>query len=75
MDLVPKTIMRFLVQQFKDSLQNHLVVELYKDQVMNDYMKETEEVASKRKAFGEMRDLLHRANEIVNEVREFQPTA
>lgn len=39
------------------------------------YMKETEEIASKRRAFREMRDLLHRANEIVNEIRDFQPSA
>lgn len=31
-------------------------------------MRETEEVASKRRALREMQDLLHRANEIVNEV-------
>lgn len=60
--------MRFLVLTFKDDLQNHLVAELYKDQVMNEFMRETEEVAAKRKAFREMRNLLHRANEIVNEV-------
>lgn len=29
-DLVPKTIMRFLVLAFKENLQNHLVAELYK---------------------------------------------
>jgi len=29
-DLVPKTIMRFLVITFKEGLQNHLVAELYK---------------------------------------------
>jgi len=68
MDLVPKTIMRFLVITFKEGLQNELVAQLYKEQVMNELMKETEEVASKRRAFREMRDLLHRANEIVNEV-------
>jgi dynamin 1-like protein len=29
-DLVPKTIMRFLVIAFKDNLQNELVSQLYK---------------------------------------------
>lgn len=68
MDLVPKTIMRFLVITFKESLQNELVSQLYREQVMGELMKETDEVASKRRAFSEMRDLLHRASEILNEV-------
>ncbi len=42
---------------------------------MNELMKETDEIASKRRAFKEMRDLLHRANEIVNEVRDFNPNS
>jgi hypothetical protein len=36
---------------------------------MADLMRETEDVASKRKAFREMRDLLRSALDIVNEVR------
>lgn len=35
---------------------------------MADLMKETEDVASKRKAYREMRDLLKSALDIVNEV-------
>lgn len=72
-DLVPKTIMRFLVITFKEGLQNELVSELYKEQTMRELMRETDEVASKRKAFREMRDLLHRANEVLIEVRDYQP--
>jgi len=75
MDLVPKTIMRFLVVSFRDNLQNELVSELYKEQVMTEFMKETEDVASQRKALREMRDLLLKATEIVNEVKNFQPSA
>jgi hypothetical protein len=36
--------------------------------VLVEAMRETEEVASKRRAFREMAELLHRASEIVNEV-------
>ncbi len=68
-DLVPKTIMHFLVLNFKNNLQNNLVSDVYKEQYMSDMMKEDEENAVKRRAYKEMRDLLHRAIEIVNEVR------
>ncbi len=40
---------------------------------MRELIRETDEVASKRKAFREMRDLLHRANEVLIEVRDYQP--
>eukprot|EP01034_Spumella_vulgaris_P023710 gene23710-29958_t len=72
-DLVPKSIMHFLVVNFKQSMQNELVSQLYREQVMDDLMKEAPDIATKRKAYSEMRDLLFRANEIVNEVRDFQP--
>lgn len=71
MDLVPKTIMHFLVNTFKDGLQNELVSELYKETILSDLMKETEDIASRRKACREMKELLQRALEIVNEVRDF----
>jgi dynamin 1-like protein len=38
-----------------------------------DLMRETEDVASRRKACREMKELLLRAMEIVNEVRDFSP--
>ena len=60
LDLVPKTIMHFLVNAFKESLQNELVKELYKEEMMLDLMKETPDVASRRKACREMKELLRR---------------
>jgi len=45
----------------------HLITS-HREQVMADLMKETEDVASKRKAYREMRDLLKSALDIVNEV-------
>lgn len=71
MDLVPKTIMHFLVNNFKNSLQNELVTQLYKEQMMADLMRETEDVASRRKQCKDMKELLRRAIDIVNEVRDF----
>jgi dynamin 1-like protein len=70
-DLVPKTIMHFLVSSFREGLQNSLVSQLYKEAVIAELMKENEDVAAKRKSFGEMRELLQKALEIVNEVRDF----
>eukprot|EP01035_Chromulina_nebulosa_P018712 gene18712-24471_t len=70
-DMVPKTIMHFLVNAFKESLPHELVAELYKDNLISELMKETDDVANKRKACREMKDLLQKALEIVNEVRDF----
>ena len=52
MDLVPKTIMHFLVNNFKGTIQNELVTQLYKEQIMTDLMKETEDIATRRKVKG-----------------------
>jgi len=71
MDLVPKTIMHFLVNNFKDTLQNELVSQLYREGIMTELMRETEDIASRRKAGKQMKELLQRALEIVNEVRDF----
>lgn len=60
--------MHFLVRAFKDNLQNELVAQLYRDNLIADLMKEAEEVAEKRLACKEMKDLLQRAVEIINEV-------
>lgn len=70
-DMVPKTIMYFLVNHVKDALQNELVSELYREQEIMGLMKEAEDVAAKRSTCSEMRDLLGKALEIVNEVRDY----
>jgi len=70
-DLVPKTIMYFLVNHVRDSLQNELVSELYRDAEVGVLMQEAEDIASRRQTCAEMKELLQRALEIVNEVRDF----
>jgi dynamin 1-like protein len=70
-DMVPKTIMYFLVNHVKDALQNELVSELYRENEIMGLMKEAEDVAAKRSTCSEMRDLLSKALEIVNEVRDY----
>ena len=70
-DMVPKTIMYFLVNHVRDAMQNELVAELYRDSEIHILMTEAEDVAQRRKTCVEMKDLLTKALEIVNEVRDF----
>ena len=70
-DMVPKTIMYFLVNHVRDALQNELVAELYRDAEVPSLMAEATDVAQRRKTCVEMKDLLSKALEIVNEVRDF----
>jgi len=70
-DMVPKTIMFFLVNHVKDAMQNELVSELYRESEVDSLMKEADDVAQRRQNCEEMRDLLGKALEIVNEVRDF----
>lgn len=70
-DLVPKTIMFFLVNHVKDAMQNELVSELYREAEIGGLMKEADDVAQRRQTCTEMQDLLSKALEIVNEVRDF----
>lgn len=70
-DYVPKTIMYFLVNHVKDSLQNELVAELYKEAELGALMQEAEDIATRRQTCAEMKELLMKALEIVNEVRDF----
>jgi len=70
-DMVPKTIMYFLVNHVRDAMQNELVAELYRDAEIHSLMKEADDVAQRRKTCSELCELLTRALEIVNEVRDF----
>lgn len=70
-DFVPKTIMYFLVNHVRDAMQNELVSELYREAEMGTLMQEAEDIAQRRQTCVEMRDLLGKALEIVNEVRDF----
>ena len=70
-DLVPKTIMHFLVNYAKEHVQSNLVQRLYRDSSLDELLKETDTVAQRRKNCSEVQGLLRRALEIVNEVRDF----
>ncbi|KDO30068.1 hypothetical protein SPRG_05259 [Saprolegnia parasitica CBS 223.65] len=71
LDLVPKIIMCFMVNFAKDQVQNQLVSSLYKEERLVELLRESGDIASRRSNCYEMRTLLSKALEIVNEVRDF----
>ena len=71
MDLVPKTIMHFLVLFAKDRIESELVEQLYRDEMYDDLLRETDDVAARRKNAESLLTLLKSAVGIVNEVRDF----
>lgn len=72
-DSVPKSIMFFLVNTSKETMQNELVRCLYKEELFDTLLEENPIIAQKRRACKEMLDVLKRANEVLMEVREFNP--
>jgi dynamin 1-like protein len=70
-DLVPKTVMHFLVNYAKEHVQSVLVQRLYRDSSLDELLRETDTVAQRRRNCSEVQGLLRRALEIVNEVRDF----
>jgi dynamin 1-like protein len=69
-DLVPKGIMRFMVNNVKENLQSDLVQQLYNTQNMDDLLAESELMAQRRKESAEMLDALNKANHVISEIKE-----
>jgi len=70
-DTIPKSIMHFLVSDSKEKIHNRLVQRLYRDELFEELLGESPEIAAKRKLTKEMVQMLKRAQEILNEVRDF----
>ena len=64
-DMVPKAISLTLVGFAKDNLQRELLQELYKPEVLDDLLKESEFVVSRRKEVVSMLSALNKADECV----------
>jgi hypothetical protein len=64
-DMVPKAISLNLVTHSKDSLQRELLQELYKPDVLDDLLKESDYVVSRRKEVIGMVQALNKAEEYV----------
>ncbi|KAL3219661.1 hypothetical protein MRX96_030215 [Rhipicephalus microplus] len=69
-DSVPKAIMHFLVNYVKDNLQSELVTHLYKHDCFNQLLAESEHVAVRRREAAQMVKALHKASQIIGEIRE-----
>ncbi|KAL6307991.1 Dynamin central region-domain-containing protein [Sparassis latifolia] len=67
-DMVPKAISLTLVTHSKDDLQRELLQELYKPEVLDDLLKESEYVVNRRKEVIQMVQALNKAEEIVSGV-------
>jgi dynamin 1-like protein len=67
-DLVPKAIMLNLVQHSREELQRALLSELYKREVFDESLKESEGTVLRRKECKKMIEALQKADEIINTV-------
>ena len=63
--MVPKAINLTLVSHAKENLQKELLQELYKPEVLDDLLKESEFVVSRRKEVVSMLSALNKADEWV----------
>lgn len=64
-DMVPKAITLTLVNHSKENLQRELLQELYKPEVLDDLLKESEYVVNRRKEVVSMVQALNKAEEYV----------
>jgi dynamin 1-like protein len=67
-DMVPKAIMLNLVNHAKTGLQQELLAELYKQDVLNDLLQESDFTRQRRKECKKMIEALQKADEIVASV-------
>lgn len=70
-DTIPKAIMHLLVNKSKKLIHNRLVEKLYRDEKLEELLSETPEVAARRSATKQMVEMLKKAQEILNEVRDY----
>lgn len=71
-DMVPKAIYLTLVNYSKENLQRELLQELYKPDVLDELLKESEFVVSRRKEVVSMVQALNKAEESVHILIVFQ---
>lgn len=67
-DMVPKAIMLNLVNHSKEELQRELLTEIYKIEVLDDLLQESDITKQRRKECKKMIEALQKADEIVASV-------
>ena len=67
-DMVPKSIMLNLVHYSREELQRSLLAELYKEDLMEELLKESSDTVQRRKECKKMIMALQKADEIVSTV-------
>jgi len=71
-DLVPKTIMHFMVEYVQKNLHSQLVNQLYRPDQFDQLLAESDEVCKHRESASAMLDALKRASDVIGEIRETQ---
>jgi dynamin 1-like protein len=69
-DMVPKAVMKFLVNYVRDNLQSDLVRVLYNAENIDDLLVESDLMSQRRKDASEMLEALNKANNVISEIRE-----
>lgn len=64
-DMVPKAISLNLVNHCKETLQQHLLMNLYQPNVIEEILKESPDIVSRRRELVKLTKALQRAEEIV----------
>jgi len=67
-DFIPKAIMHFLVNHTKRALHNYLITKLYRDDLLEDLLKEPDELTIKRKQIRENLKVLQQAYKTLDEI-------
>uniref|UniRef100_A0A1I8ACI8 dynamin GTPase n=1 Tax=Steinernema glaseri TaxID=37863 RepID=A0A1I8ACI8_9BILA len=71
-DGIPKAVMLFLVNYVEEHLQSELIKQLYRNEIIDDLLSESEAMSQRRKEAVEMLNALKKAAVIIGEVRETQ---
>ena len=70
-DTVPKSIMHFLVNTSKTNMQNELIRCLYKEEYFEELLEENPQIAHQRKSCKALLEVLQRANQVLQELRDY----